>query len=135
MFKPYNINLSISANFNEFTINAILQKGQMLNFCFFTNDKHTTLDIKEVHEQMLNIPKINFWVRLEDTFFILSIAKESQNIISINIGPSVIIWKKIFDIPDYGYIDFARYIRLLLSLCENFAILKIQIYNEALMIE
>jgi hypothetical protein len=63
--------------------------------------------------------------KFQDTDFFIRIYKKENNLIKFSIGGFGIAWKKEFMNDHYG-IDFARYIRLLLRVCKEFAILSLE---------
>jgi len=63
--------------------------------------------------------------KFQDTDFSIFVNKEKNSLLSFSINGFGTIWRKEFINDNYG-IDFARYIRLLLRVCQDFTILALE---------
>ncbi|MGB8367294.1 MAG: hypothetical protein WCD44_02950 [Candidatus Babeliales bacterium] len=86
-------------------------------------DSNSATNLILTIEQEDERPKI--YAKFQDTDFFIWIYKEKNNLLNFFIGDFCVAWKKEFMDNHYG-IDFARYIRLLLRVCNEFTILSLE---------
>jgi len=140
MSITYGIDVNINAAYSQQNIHFILEKGAKLGFryygCFWEkNENFVILDIKNTVKEIMKQSSEPFknseprvYVKLEDTYFFFCILNKKDSM-EVSLGGFASPWKKEFWNSPYGdtlMIDFARYIRLLLKLCEDFTILKLE---------
>jgi len=131
MSISYSIEFFLDLKYEKNNIDYLFQKCIENNICLYSDtfDNVYELDSKGAATQILAIevddekPKVH--AKFQDTDFFIWIYKEKDNLLSISIGSFGRIWRKEFVDGCYD-IDFARYIRLLLRVCRDFTILKLE---------
>lgn len=130
MSKIYFLDVIIDVQF-QVLVSTVLERGSKEGFIYFLNE--TSANIEQVTYKLINPtaediddggPKVR--VVYLDTMFVLWI-KSMGNATRVNIDCSIGSWKKEFQskFDSEMYLDFARYIRLILKLCEPFPIISI----------
>ena len=136
----YSVDLRLKAVFNEEKVGLILQKGKDIGFIYYDHicgERYSTspvLNVNDATRKMLDYSEEivsdggpNIWTKFEDTYFTLWIREYEKGFIDVFIAGTSYPWKKDFwnGAVDHGF-DFARYIRLLLKLCEDFTIVEVR---------
>ena len=123
--------------FKEEMLLTLLRRGEQLGFIYkesYSNDVNnsTGISLEEVLGYITMYTPINqgdtdrlkdLVVQYRETIFTLNIYK-SDVLLSLNFFVLENPWKKICDSDEY--IDFGRYVKLWIDMCEDFCIYKIE---------
>jgi hypothetical protein len=127
----YAIRILLDFSYEKNNIDYLFQKCIENNICLYSDtfyDIHR-LDSISATSRILSVElepeDRSILAKFQDTDFFIRIYKKENNLIKFSIGGFGIAWKKEFMDGHYG-IDFARYIRLLLRVCNEFTILSLE---------
>lgn len=140
MGVTHTINIVTATKFNTDNLHRILQAGSELGFIYYdqTNDDHyfnppiinseqATNLIMNMSKELIEDGRGYIYTRIDDTFVSLSLRNEDGDI-SLDFLEASYPWRKEFWAGSegklYGF-DAARYIRVMLKLCEDFKIKKL----------
>lgn len=136
MSISYGVEVTLKAQYSKKNIKKIIEKGKSIGFIYFdTKDAKNLycLDIENaVKEAMNKSPEIisdggpYIDTKFEDTRFFFRIT-EQKYFFTVSLDCFSSTWERVFwNSNDILKVDFARYIRLLLKLCEEFIILELK---------
>lgn len=142
MSATYSVYCTLQATNTKKNIRAIIKRGAEIG-CIYYNDiwkKHdsdsVTLSIENAVKVMMDrSPEVlvdfgpSIYTKFEDTYFVFRINPNfDNNLLNVSMGAISHPWRKEFwnSPEDVLMIDFARYIRLMLKLCDDFTILKLK---------
>jgi hypothetical protein len=140
MSISHSVSAILDAPHNSKNIANIIQHGSHLGFIYynqtvdsyypsvFSYHEATQVIFKCTDATLCDTSDAYLLVKFENTDFLMRIDPRDQGI-RISIFDFGFPWKQEADI-EAGTIDFARYIRLLLLLCKDFTILRLQTATE-----
>lgn len=135
----YSVDVTLSVPHNEITVAKIFQRGAELGFIYYgrNNSLYPTILNSQEATAFLSttlsgdkddLPDAYLTVVFEDTNFLIRI-DPIENYTRISIFSFGQPWRRQIDFDAYT-IDFARYIKLLLTLCKDFSILEAKTTRE-----
>lgn len=126
----YIIDAEIKLKFTKENIEKILSKGTEIGFSYFEETYNDSLDAKRAAEKLfesfLRNDKYDYliYTKYEDAYFNLSMKTKNDSNIQITIHSFCPKWGKQFN--RLYTIDYARYIRLLQKLLNDYVILALR---------
>lgn len=133
MSVSYSIDVTLDLLYTEENIKHILSLGQNNHFTYFDYEWDSTLSIDETIQKILysDYENRNMHVRFQDTIFCVWFFKSDDGLLIFSIGSFGYKWDKDFSNGrKISLIDFARYIRLLLEVVQNIAILELSTVSD-----
>jgi hypothetical protein len=125
----YSIEVILNLKYEKNNITYLFQKCIENNIHCYVPFSTPKLNSSDASEQILNVKLENedryIHSKFQDTDCSIWIFKEKNNLINFSIGGFSLIWRKDF-LDGSHRIDFARYIRLLLRVCNEFTILALE---------
>lgn len=135
----YSCKVNLKTHYNQETLLKLLERGKRLGFIYFNLQSYsgdldisTDMSAKEALNYLIsgeatrkddiNFPK-NLTIQYDDTIFTLKFYGSDYSV-SLNFFVLENPWKKICDSDEY--IDFGRYVKLWINMCDDFCIYKIE---------
>jgi hypothetical protein len=137
MSIQHSIDIELNAPYSKQTIEKLLQNGTECGFQYMSKENNRALlNPEELADWFLSFednPDLKedgqgyVRTKIEDTYCALFIDKKDSHVY-LYIAGLEIPWEKyfIYSGEDHYYIDFARYIRLLMKMCKGFSIIMLK---------
>jgi hypothetical protein len=146
MSRDYSVYMTLGLPFIQKNVQFIVQKADDLNFVYLADsDDNKLFDISTRYlnvnqavsklftmaEKMTDYESPFLRAKYCDTDFFLRLYEAENKAISIGVAVFGFRWDKKFEQGSSSYtIDFARYIRLLLSVCNDLTILEVETHSD-----
>jgi len=138
MNTEYSINLVLDTKFEKNNLIPLFKKALDLGIKFFDEQADDTLDMPiltskkatqiatQEKKEITDDPIGTLWGVFHDTSFFFYVFRKPNNVIivSLLIFPESLKWIKKYKESDV--IDYARYIRLLLKICEDYTVINLE---------
>jgi hypothetical protein len=141
MSISYSISVELDANCSHQNISFIFKRGSELGFIYYVkspepSDGYHSISASDQAAAEFIFKKIEhgtyddgenyFMTKFQDTDFLLTLYPKNNNlrVSFVDIGEP---WMRVIDYKSRT-IDFARYSRLILDLCKDFSILKLETF-------
>ena len=136
----YALDVKLIDKYDNEKMSQIIKRGMEIGFIFYDHicgERYTdspVLNVEGAMKKMLNYSEEitwdgepNIYTKFQDTYFYFWVGKSEEGFLVVHLGGINFPWKKDFwnGAVDHGF-DFARYLRLLLKLCEDFTIVEVR---------
>lgn len=142
MSISYSISIELDANCSNQNISLIFKRGSELGFIYYAKSleafdgyhsiaatciEASEFIFKNFERGVYDDGENYFMTKFQDTDFLLTLYPKNNNlrVSFVDIGEP---WTRVIDYESQT-IDFARYSRLLLDLCKDFSILKLDTFR------
>ncbi len=138
MLRVYSVVVGLDAIPNNANIKKILQNGDTLNIIYFdgpletVNKKSRIITYDQLADRLTNAyENVSVLVKAQDVYFSLGIYDSNDKQLNVTFQIAGLAWVKQFpgSLEDCSF-DYARYIRLLLKMVEDFVIIKLETKDE-----
>lgn len=146
MSKIHFLTITLDAALNRENVMQFLRRAQELDFVFFDfipgeryldsvciGLEQTCAKLLHKNEDPAAWGEACVLVKCEDTYFELYLVTVAKNHMEIHIRNFFCEWNKMFStehLDDLLLIDFARYIRVFLSVCKDFVVISLNVTTE-----
>lgn len=147
MSREYGIYTTLGLSFTQENMQILIQKTSAIGFIYLTEKedkelfnikiRYFTIDqaiskLLMMAERMDEYDLPFLHVKYQDTDFYFRLYENKNKLIEMGIGVFGFCWNKH---PEYGdnesTIDFSRYIRLLLNVCSDITLLRLETYSDS----